>query len=112
GRKLSIVFLIAQHSSPEQSNIDLRNEAQKFLPAITVDGNDVVAVYRVAEESTRRAREGLGPSLIECRLETGGDPLAFMESYLRQRNLWSDVWKEELERDLRRKKPVKTRTSK
>jgi len=112
GRKLSIVFLIAQHSSPEQSNIDLRNEAQKFLPAITVDGNDVVAVYRVAEESTRRAREGLGPSLIECRLETGGDPLAFMESYLRQRDLWSDAWKEELERDLRRKKPVKTRKSK
>jgi pyruvate dehydrogenase E1 component alpha subunit len=101
-RQLSIVFVIAQHSGSGHKDLDLRAHAQKFLPAITVDGNDAVAVYRVAEESTRRARQGLGPSLIECRLEAGRDPLFFMESYLRQRNIWSETWKEELERNLRR----------
>jgi len=113
-RKIPIVFVIAQHSDPEQSNLNLRTQAQKYLPAITVDGNDVVAVYRVAEESTRRARQEWGPSFIECKLQTGKDPLAFMEGYLRQRNLWSDAWREELERDLRRgiqmsrKKPARS----
>lgn len=112
GRKLPIVFIIARRS--EHTDVDLRSAAQQFLPAITVDGNDVVAVYRVAEESTRRARQGWGPSLIECRLEAGKDPLLFMENYLRQRNLWSDAWKEELERSFPHKShtSMKTRTRK
>ena len=101
-RKLPLVFLIARHSGPEQNKVSIRAQAQKYLPAITVDGSDVVAVYRVAEESTRRARQGWGPSLIECEMQTGKDPLAFMEGYLRQRNLWSDAWKDTVERDLRR----------
>jgi TPP-dependent pyruvate/acetoin dehydrogenase alpha subunit len=113
-RKVPIVFVIAQHSGPEESNFDLRTQAQKFLPAITVDGIDVVAVYRVAEESTRRARQGWGPSFIQCQLQAGKDPLVFMENYLRQRNLWSDAWKEELERGLRREiqMPERKRTRK
>jgi len=31
-----------------------------------VDGNDVVAVYRVAFEALARARQGRGGTLIEC----------------------------------------------
>lgn len=102
-RKLPVLFVLA-HSTGENQNAfhELRNEAQALLPAITVDGNDVVAVYRVAEESMRRARQGLGPSLIECRLEHGRDPLLFMETYLKNRNLWSDSWKQELTRNLER----------
>lgn len=111
GRKLPIVFVLAHQSGVEQ-NVNLRTQAQKYLPAITVDGNDVVAVYRVAEESTRRARQGWGPSFIECQLQTGKDPLAFMEGYLRQRHLWSDAWKVGLERELQREiqMPAKKRT--
>lgn len=37
------------------------------LPGISVDGNDVVAVYRAAGEAVRRARSGGGPTLLECR---------------------------------------------
>lgn len=37
------------------------------MESIQVDGNDVVAVYRVAEAAVRRARVGDGPTLIECR---------------------------------------------
>jgi 2-oxoisovalerate dehydrogenase E1 component len=36
------------------------------LPGIEVDGNDVLAVHAVAREAIRRARDGGGPTLIEC----------------------------------------------
>ncbi len=69
----------------------------------------MVAVFRVAQEAIRRAREGHGPALIECMTarssgtekDSGGkkpaqhtaqDPLPFMEKYLRRRDLWSSEW--------------------
>ena len=79
-----------------------------YYPKIAVDGCDVVAVFRVAQEAIRRAREGHGPAVIEClgsranglasegslkpARKTGQDPLLFMEHYLRRRDLWSDDW--------------------
>lgn len=36
------------------------------LPGVRVDGNDVLACYAVTKEAVRRAREGLGPTLIEA----------------------------------------------
>ena len=44
--------------------------AQKALaygmPGIQVDGNDILAVFAVAQEAVQRARSGDGPTLIEC----------------------------------------------
>jgi len=37
------------------------------LPGVSVDGNDVMAVYQAADEAVRRARAGEGPTLLECR---------------------------------------------
>jgi pyruvate dehydrogenase E1 component alpha subunit len=37
------------------------------MPGLTVDGQDVIAVWRAADEAVRRARSGGGPSLIECK---------------------------------------------
>jgi len=37
------------------------------IPGVTVDGNDVMAVFNAAREAVRRAREGEGPTLIECK---------------------------------------------
>ena len=37
------------------------------IPGIVVDGNDVLAVREVATEAVDRARNGEGPSLIECK---------------------------------------------
>lgn len=37
------------------------------IPAVIVDGNDVLAVYQAAGEAVGRARRGEGPSLIECK---------------------------------------------
>jgi pyruvate dehydrogenase E1 component alpha subunit len=36
------------------------------IPGVRVDGNDVLAVYRVTSEAVRRARAGDGPTLIEA----------------------------------------------
>jgi pyruvate dehydrogenase E1 component alpha subunit len=38
-----------------------------MIPGVRVDGNDVIAVFEVAREAVKRAREGSGPTLIECR---------------------------------------------
>ncbi len=95
-RQLPVVFvLVTQAGQGQKDESERRIRAQEFLPCITVDGNDVVAVYRVAEESTRRARQGLGPSLIECRVGAGPDPIIFMENYLKQRSLWQESWKKD-----------------
>jgi 2-oxoisovalerate dehydrogenase E1 component len=37
------------------------------MPGISVDGNDVVAVFDAAREAIERAREGGGPTLLECK---------------------------------------------
>lgn len=37
------------------------------IPSVVVDGSDVIAVYKAAVEAVKRAREGKGPSLIECK---------------------------------------------
>ena len=37
------------------------------MPSFIVDGNDVVEIYKVAGEAINRARDGGGPTLIECK---------------------------------------------
>lgn len=37
------------------------------IPGVTVDGNDVLAVYEATREAANRARDGEGPTLIECK---------------------------------------------
>ena len=45
----------------------IADRAKPFgIPAVVVDGNDVVAVYEATTEAVGRARAGQGPSLIEC----------------------------------------------
>jgi hypothetical protein len=70
------------------------------LPAITVDGSDAMAVYRVTQEAMYRARHEGGPTLIECkvyprvkvparfRVWVQGDALSYMEEQLRAREFW------------------------
>jgi acetoin:2,6-dichlorophenolindophenol oxidoreductase subunit alpha len=37
------------------------------MPGFAIDGNDVLEVYRHASEAVARARNGEGPTLLECR---------------------------------------------
>lgn len=54
------------------------------IPGVVVDGNDVVAVHEAASEAINRARQGKGPSLVECKTyrhrgHFEGDPCVYRE---------------------------------
>jgi len=69
-----VVFLVQNNqwaiSVPLKKQTHSRTIAQKALaygvPGLQVDGNDVLAVYAACKEAVDRAREGHGPTLIEC----------------------------------------------
>jgi TPP-dependent pyruvate/acetoin dehydrogenase alpha subunit len=71
------------------------------FPTFVVDGNDVVAVYRVASEAIFHARKGHGATLIECVHTPGSDPLRTMENYLRGKSLSTLALKRNLTAALR-----------
>jgi pyruvate dehydrogenase E1 component alpha subunit len=71
-------------------------EAEAYgLPCIAVDGNDGIAVYRVATEAIAHARKGNGPTLIECMFERSkaDDPILKMAAYLKRKGLFSEKMK-------------------
>lgn len=123
GERLPIVFVLennVRENNVLESNLaeapltdcipshdgELRDRAGAYgIPGITVDGDDVVAVWRVTQESIHRARSGAGPTLIECRSSRrpvstnerhDRDPLAHMERYLKKRRLWDPAWQREI----------------
>jgi pyruvate dehydrogenase E1 component alpha subunit len=73
---LPVVFVIenngyaeATSSTYHQQGIDVAKRADGFgLPGVIVDGFDFFAVHEAAGEAIRRAREGGGPSLLECKV--------------------------------------------
>jgi len=47
---------------------DISDRATAYgIPGVTVDGNDVIAVYEAVKEAVKRARQGEGPTLVECK---------------------------------------------
>ena len=69
-----------------------------------VDGDDAVAVYRVATEAIAHARRGGRPTLIECKpwpladAQPGKrrkptDPISNMETYLTRKGLFDKKFK-------------------
>ncbi len=55
-------------STQRAFNIDrVSQRADSYgMAGVTVDGNDIVAVYDAASEAVGRARSGGGPTLVEC----------------------------------------------
>ena len=111
--KLPVVFAFETTIDPNADNHLnplLRGEDFGF-PRIPVDGNDSVAVHRVATEAIQRARQGDGPTLIECQIAASvhntnslglaKDPIAHMRDYLRKHQLWSEEWSAKLESEVR-----------
>ncbi|NDV19463.1 pyruvate dehydrogenase (acetyl-transferring) E1 component subunit alpha [Pseudodesulfovibrio sp. JC047] len=48
--------------------VDIADRAAAYdMPGVVVDGNDVLAVHEAVSEAVKRARNGEGPSLIECK---------------------------------------------
>jgi TPP-dependent pyruvate/acetoin dehydrogenase alpha subunit len=86
------ISLTAERPSPRGGIVTPASTAKPRypLPVISVDGSDVVAMYRVASEAISLARRGLGPTFIECVLAKRSDPLQNMARYLVRKGLLDD----------------------
>jgi pyruvate dehydrogenase E1 component alpha subunit len=73
---LPLIFVIENNGYAESTSVDYATAVDSYvdrasgfgLPGITVDGTDFFAVYEAAGEVIKRAREGGGPSLLECKM--------------------------------------------
>ena len=94
--KLPVLY-VAQ-TELDRSDEKLLGKLSDSFPVITVDANDLVAIYRVAQESIARARDG-GPTLIACvpyaAEGMSASPIANMERYLAGKMLFDNRWKDE-----------------
>jgi acetoin:2,6-dichlorophenolindophenol oxidoreductase subunit alpha len=125
---LPIIFVVENNPWANPAGLKACNEEEDFtlkartfgFPVITVDGNDVVAVYRVAYESLERVRQDGGPVLIEGKTyrlhgqtkprqantkawRTDRDPLTHMERYLTAKGLYTTRWKNQVMYEFSRK---------
>ena len=73
--KLPVIFVAENNgyaeSTPAHYHCSVENIADRAsgynMPGVTLDGNDIFAVYEAAHEAVARARTGQGPSLLECK---------------------------------------------
>ena len=73
--KLPVIFMLENNgyawSNPTSNATAIQDfslRAQGYgMKGISIDGNDVIEVYRTVKEAVELARKGGGPSLIECR---------------------------------------------
>ncbi|MDI7246839.1 MAG: thiamine pyrophosphate-dependent dehydrogenase E1 component subunit alpha [Bacillota bacterium] len=58
-------------TTPSTYSVSVKDVADRAvgygIPGVTVDGNDVLAVYEAAREAIARARQGGGPTLLEAK---------------------------------------------
>jgi len=72
---LPVIFLAENNGYAESTGVkynvptpNIADRAAGFnMPGVTVDGNDFFAVFEAAGEAIKRAREGGGPTLLECK---------------------------------------------
>lgn len=72
---LPVVYIVENNLYAEKTRIsdtsrvpNLSDRASSYgIPDVTVDGNDVMAVYEAVGEAVARARKGEGPTLVECK---------------------------------------------
>jgi pyruvate dehydrogenase E1 component alpha subunit len=73
--KLPVIFVAEYNGYGEftcqadhQCIESITERAQGYhIPAVSVDGNDVLAVYESATEAVENAREEKGPAILECK---------------------------------------------
>ncbi len=126
--KLPVVFLCQNNqwaiSVPRDRQTASKTIAQKAyaygFEGIQVDGNDVFAVYKATLDAVRKAKEGGGPTLIECdtfrmadhttaddasryrskeQNETwkARDPILRLRLFMEKKGLWADDYQKDLE---------------
>ncbi len=126
--KLPVVFLCQNN----QWAISLRREQQTAAKTIAqkaiaygfeglqVDGNDVFAVYKATKDALNKAKEGGGPTLIECftyrmsdhttsddatryrpkeeiEMWKARDPLLRLRLFMEKKKLWTEAYQKDVE---------------
>lgn len=88
---LPVIFVCENNgyadATPVEYAVPIANIADRAagysMPGVIVDGMDIVAVYEATATAVKRAREGKGPTLIECKTyryyghHQGDDPLRY-----------------------------------
>ncbi|MDQ0473389.1 thiamine pyrophosphate-dependent dehydrogenase E1 component subunit alpha [Labrys wisconsinensis] len=73
---LPVIFVVENNGYAESTSVDYATAVDSYVdrasgfgvPGVTVDGTDFFAVHEAAGEIIRRAREGGGPALLECKM--------------------------------------------
>jgi acetoin:2,6-dichlorophenolindophenol oxidoreductase subunit alpha len=73
--KLPVVFVCENNGYAQATPVEYASSTTRIsdraagynMPGVTVDGQDVVAVWEAAETAVKRARAGEGPTLIEAK---------------------------------------------
>lgn len=124
--ELPIVFVCENNLYALSTRVDyafaIKDLSQRALaygfPGVSIDGNDVLAVYEVVSQAVRRAREGKGPTLVvansyrweghmvgdpmvyrtkeEVEEWKGKDPVKRFEKYLLDKGLLNEEEKERM----------------
>lgn len=126
--KLPVVFICQNNhwaiSVPREKQTASKTLAQKAFAygfeGIQVDGNDIFAVYRAASEAVRKAKDGNGPTFIECftyrmsdhtTADDAGryrsneevdawkakDPILRLKLFMEKKGLWTEKYQKEVE---------------
>jgi pyruvate dehydrogenase E1 component alpha subunit len=112
-------WAISVPSGKQTASESMAIKAEAYgMPGVRVDGNDVLAVYRVCKEAVDRARKGEGPTLVETvtyRIASHSssddaaryrdaqefeawkkkDPIARFQLYLKHKKLWNEAFEQE-----------------
>lgn len=101
---------------------DIADRAPGYgMPGIVIRGSDVIAVHEAVQEAIKRARDGQGPSLIECKVyrfyphvgllsrerrskdeidegkQMFGDPIEILKSQLMEREILTEEMVKDIE---------------
>jgi pyruvate dehydrogenase E1 component alpha subunit len=110
--KRDLPILLVCNSDSESEEV-CRKAQECDFPGVIVDGDDAIAVYRVATEAMAHARRGSGPTLIDCKpwvlpgqepakSRATHDPLLRMEQYLTRKGLFDKKFKSKVTASFRR----------
>ena len=73
--KLPLIFVCENNQYAANNAVEVQRKVPDVsahagaydMPGVTIDGNDVLAVYETTSDAAERARRGDGPTLIECK---------------------------------------------
>jgi len=126
--RLPVIFLCQNNqwaiSVPREHQTAAKTIAQKAyaygFDGIQVDGNDIFAVYKATSDALEKAKNGGGPTLIECftyrmadhttsddasryrskeEIESWmtKDPILLMKLYMEKKGLWTEAYQKDVQ---------------